>query len=914
MSNETSTVGGFIDNLRRSIAGQQSLGEEDSLRTLALNERRGFRLPTIYSNNDFFLTRSAAWTGHLIPNKRWGFLDGKERENYFRFANNFFERNFPANKDNAGQLLITNHVHSAEEWAQGIMEKYRESAGDQINQLERYVTMSRSVIEQAEFFERETYLFTRMGKRGDSEGIRGFMESMLDVFIGMFGRAGNSEDAQPSPDEKEFWSSQSRSTTDSLSQSWLLPTPIHRRRLEWIVRHLDTPGLPTPDTRPADKAEWDAGEWRTVLSAYTKLVPLGKIKKHFYKCIQVDAPTGEDPVYAAFLPVSDIPAGMAGTVNWLHKSSSLDFPVDASLRFEVIDPDRAERALNRPIFDAEAQQAEDAEAGIRPDEITAIQEQSLRQAKTRTRMQREPMAYWQCVMAVYDSDKEVLRSKVARLMEFYSGNLQVTLECPPKDQRELFYQSMPGSEILVEDWMHRTQANYLAAAAPWLSTSVGDNKGLYQGYTLSEGRKSVPVFFDLQNVVDDEGRAPTEAVTGYPGSGKTVSRGLKVALEDGFKGTTQFIWDPKNDFLPLKQFARRLGLNPDKVKLIDVADPEDSVSLDAFGIAEVSENVDERASVATEVLKKLCQDKMKGDLEGFYDDVISTCVRVVMEREKTHGIHPTMNAVVDLLGEIGNQNFESIPPNHVLSAHEEAWAVRAKRMEMGLKDIRESSLGRLLFRDPKEYGSIAVEPGDMVIFIASKLQTTERGDDSPTQKNIVSDVISGLMTDYIRSLLFLDSLAGKAKSCIFDEWHVISRTSRAAALVDYARRMGRSQRFMVHQLSQYAGDFNRGSLSVVWCSSTDGDTTEAGRCCDLLGIEPDESTVDLLANRLDKGQFLFKDQDGRVALVQVDMMDDDLLDMLNTEATAKAARNADYEERRRLNAEGVSKQAEPATV
>lgn len=43
----------------------------------------------------------------------------------------------------------------------------------------------------------------------------------------------------------------------------------------------------------------------------------------------------------------------AAAESWLHHCSGLDFPVDASVRFEIIDPDRAARLVQRPINAAE---------------------------------------------------------------------------------------------------------------------------------------------------------------------------------------------------------------------------------------------------------------------------------------------------------------------------------------------------------------------------------------------------------------------------------------------------------------------------------------------------------------------------------------------------------------------------------
>src|SRR5699024_7580447 len=132
---------------------------------------------------------------------------------------------------------------------------------------------------------------------------------------------------------------------------------------------------------------------------------------------------------------------------------------------------------------------------------------------------------------VYDTDKEELKKKTRELRSHFEGH-QMRLEVPPGDQRTLFYQSFPGAEITVKDWVQRSNTNALAASMPWLETVVGsdieDQPALYQGYTVIADGKEVkhgtPMFFDLASVADEEGRAPTEFVCGDPGSGKTVSR------------------------------------------------------------------------------------------------------------------------------------------------------------------------------------------------------------------------------------------------------------------------------------------------------------------------------------------------------------------------------------------------------
>lgn len=859
------------------------LKDEDAFRNIAPNEAKGYRLPTVYANNDFLLTKDAAWAGFFIPSKTWGFLDEDNRKRYFLNAKTFYDRIFPAGKDHGGHLIVSNEVYSADDWENELVAR-SPNAGDAFR---KYVHGSRDAIEQHEFFERECYLFTRLGARGEGGGITGFIRSAFETFAVGAGL----DDVQPSEKERAFWQAQSETVDDALRDSWVNALRIPRRRLEWLTRHLDTPGLPTTDTAPADEQEWGAGEWRTVLSSYTSEIDLGVEGKNRYRCVQFDAPVGAGTAYAAYLPVNHIPSGLHYSTNWIHHASTLPFPVDLSLHFEIIDPDRAEKELSRPISDAENQEAEDRDAEVRPDDITAIQQQELRQVKTRVRMQREPIAFWQAVFAVYDTDKDALRSKVTKLIRHYK-DIQFTLECPRDDQRELFYQSFPGSEVLVEDWIHRTDTKYLAAAMPWLSSTVGDRAdqyGIYQGYTVTRDnnghpQRSLPMFHDLQNVVDAEGKAPVEIVSGNPGSGKTVSRGLKPVYEDALRGVTQFVWDPKGDFEPMHLYASRMFLDPAKVKWIDLSDPTASVSLDAFAIAEVdpTRNIDERQTAASDVLRALCGDYITDPQRGLiFRDLIDQAVSTVLRHEKESGVQPTMKRVLDVMGQWRRGEFGD---TEILATDINDWQSCSRMLHDNLLNIEKDTFGRLLFLDPGASGSMKMARGDLIIFVAKQMRVREDNEEH-TRATRIADVISGLMTDFIRSLLILRP-ADEVKAATFDEWHVIRRSSRAPALMDWMRRMGRSRRCMVRQMSQSAKDFDKGSVSTIWCGYCQDDDS-AIASCNLLGIEPSASNKGLLM-ALQPGQFLHRDVHGRVGMVQIDIWDPWLLERFNTQAASKA--------------------------
>lgn len=866
---------------RRAFASNKVLKDEDRNRRLAVNESSACRLPLIYANNDYLLTKDDAWTSFQIPQKRWGFLNRDERKQYFYDANTFFAKVFPNDKESSGKIIVTNRVHTADEWEDSVVEAYKKTASPAFAQ---YVAASKTQIERSEFFDREVYLFSRLGNRGDNAGWVGFLRQFLEFWA----TGADMDDHQPDLEEQEAWDVQSASMVDTLSSSWVEAQPATRRRVEWLIRHLDAAGLPTPEVAPADAAEWGAGELRTTLASYTQEVELGSSAsgQDKFKCLKIDGPTGTS--YAAYLPLSHIRPSIAYSMHWMHHASTLPFPVDIFTDFECIDPERAERDIERPATDAEAQEDEDREAGVRPDDIVLSQQQGLRQAKKDIRMNREPIVYWQSVFCVYDQDKDTLLSKVNRLIKHYR-DIDFELVCPRDDQRELFYQSFPGSKLTMGDWLHRTKTQYLAAAMPWLTSTVGDTgsrRGLYQGYTIVKGQKGVPVFYDLQNVVDAEGKAPTEAVAGFPGSGKTVSRGLKTALEDALRGVTQIIWDPKGDFLSLVRWAKQMRLDPSKVKLIDLYNPNSSVSLDAIALAEVDpeKGIDERSSGAMNVLSALCREFTNAHQQGSRDAryLLRSAVDRVIDEADANGTVAKMELVLQTIELWGKKDFTTFPDD-VPEERVSEWATLCIQMARQLRGVQKSTLGRFLFLDPESAGSMKITQGDMVIFVALKMQTTEPGEE-PTDSTLVADVISGQMTDYIRSLLHIlpDEVP---KAAVFDEWHVIRRVGRAQSLLDWMKRMGRSKRCMVRQMSQSANDFDHGSLSTVWCAQVPDDD-EAEAACDLLGIEASDMNKALLKS-LGKGQFLFRDVHGRVAHVQVDIWDSWLLERFDTSPEAK---------------------------
>lgn len=1195
MTNKT-TLSSLTSRARRRAKALSQLKNEDNNRALKA-DAGPCHLPVIYGNDTFFLTRDEAWTAVRVPNKTRGFLPERTRRSYFSAVQRFYSRDMPSEKENHGQLLVTNRVVTMDEWEAQILDPDSPyNPAGLTSGYQAYVRGSRKAIDNADFSEVTCYLLTCLGKRGQ-QGLVGMADKAVDLVMAGAGM----DDSQPDADEIAFWQPQANGVRRTLAGSWLAGEPVPRRELEWLIRHQDTPGLPTVDVSPSDAQEWGAGAWRTALSSYTEEVALGVRNKKRYTGIKVDGPTGAGTTYAAFLPVAVIPPAIRYDSHWLNYAAGVDFPVDISVHFEVLPAARVEKDLDKVIETADIQQAEAEEVGM-SDTTTATQRASLDQARVDVMMNRSPMMRWQAVMSVYAPTPDLLLDRIEALIQHY-GALQIELKCPPLDQRPLYFQAFPGAPIILDDWMHRTDTAFLASSQPWLDQRVGnsvDVPGDYQGFTLevdSSGnlQRGVPFFYNLFSVVDGQGKAPTEGVIASPGAGKrlpldtpvlaadgtfttighiregdriwgvhgpvtvtslspvkedatgirlvfddgtaltcdpehritlygpdakdptwdlpatgdaptdrlitimagadpddtttppllcraagdvsreadytqaarvleanpvgeywtrdlaeqvlasrgvntaalpvtltaaegaallaegktltlpladpievpdpiegdwralaaairdgdataddisaaytwtiqartnllrylldagtltaplpitsalaglaaatgigthhtaeaiwatgrthrtlvgaeraectpmrcltvdapdhlylagphhhpthnTVSRGLKPVYEDALRGVTQYVWDPKGDFLPLYHHAKDLMLDPDKVKLIDLGDPQVSISLDAFSVAEYDPEaqIDGREASAREVLRLLAQEMVSSDNPdaNIYRSVIDQAVAAVMRTAETTGTQPTMAQVLSLMRSWGSADASTLPEFR-RQARQDAFIDAAEELSRQYAAINRDSMGRLLFLDPTQGGALSVEEGVLTIFVAMKLKTTGPGEEQ-TPTTVVGDTIAAMMVDYIRSLL--SRLPVKVqKAASFDEWHVIKRTKRADALVDWMRRMGRSRRCAVRQMSQSANDLSASSLACVWAGWAT-EESEARASCKLLGIEETQANIEMIMG-LSKGEFIFRDGFKRYARVFVDFWDPSMLRLFNTEAISKA--------------------------
>lgn len=869
--------------IARAIRGEQQLS------TLARGDTDGHRLPIVYGTNDFFLTADGAWVGSQLSrrdrreHREWRFLASDTRKQRYRSALRWFNATFPAGEPNSGHIVVTHKVYSAQEWARRMLEKHPKATPALSSLLQEQVRG----LDGGEHYERDAWLFTRIGDRQGGPGLEGQFQRLVN-----FALSGMGVDlSAPTDAEADFWTEEAAIVNTRLGSGHPGPIPIPRRDVEWVVRHQESPAMPTPDLHPADPAPWGAGVWRTTMSSWTREVRLPGKGKTRYPAVRFVGPTSVEPTYAVFLPVSKIPSRMHFATNWAD-TSNLPFAVDFSCHFERLDPDKSSKRLQKAIHTANSQAAEDAEAGLDSDDKISMQKEGLREAKAQSEMGDMSTLRWQAVFSVFDTDPDRLREKVTQLIEYYRGpGLEMTLEVPADDQRELFYSSLPGSLVLVDSWMHTTSPAYLANSGVWLNEQVGDighEVGFHQGHVVTpSGGSAAPFYFDLLNLARKG--APSEVCVAASGDGKTVSRGLKCVWEHALAGITQTVWDPKRDFRSLYDYAAQLMLDPAKVRLIDLRNHNLSISLDLYAMAEHGDEdgFDERAATVADGLATLCTLNIAdSDLTRSF---LQRLVRRTMEEAAQAGVPPSMQLTLEMAEQMWQEPLQPQDDQDLGARHAQRDQAMAETVATTLSQIKTTANGGLLFRDPELASALTLREGDLLIFIAD-LDTPERNEAPTKLSQCVDLVIAGAMTDFIRSLAFRfpDEMP---IVLTFDEWHAIKSTGRADALLKWLRRIGRSKRIAVRQMSQYPVEFDDDSFAVSWIGGAET-RRDAIKMCQMAKIEESEENVQLLLsmgqNKDVKGRMIFTDQSGVAQLTQTTFVDDMLLDLFETNPDRKA--------------------------
>jgi hypothetical protein len=559
--------------------------------------------------------------------------------------------------------------------------------------------------------------------------------------------------------------------------------------------------------------------------------------------------------------LSDLPESseMPGS-EWLYSAATLPFPVEMSIKVEVMESVEAIKKLSKKKMDIDNQVKNIHEAGANiPIDLQEKQERAL-YLEDEYKKRKNPTFITHVTYGLYHTDLNILKSNCKILQDHYRdfGNVQV--ELPAGDQWLLFNDFIPGSPRYVSDYIQRIPPEKLASGMIGATQVLGDGKGLYIGTT---GTLDHPVFFDPA-LASQENRSPSMTVTGTLGGGKSVLANLLAYQNAAILGGKTLIFDPKGE---RSNWPEDL---PELAGQIQVAtlssSKEDMGKLDPFVM--FFDDIETAKEAAVEILAYLSSTKTN---ERGYSYISQAVNKVASERD------PYLAKCITVLFEMGKTREDALILGEILES------------------FHSLSFAKLLFGTGGER-TIKMDYAINILQVQNlKMPSPEKLPENYSLEEKMSVALMFAIARFATKFIYHDRSI--FKFVLMDEAWALLSTQAGKALADMVVRTGRSLKggaiIVTQNATDVAGDL-AGNIGVKF-AFRDQDTKKIKNTLSYFGLEDTQENIDMIKN-LANGQCLMQDLYGRIGLVQIDVVFQHLFDCFDTRPPVVAAETKTYTE------------------
>ena len=213
-----------------------------------------------------------------------------------------------------------------------------------------------------------------------------------------------------------------------------------------------------------------------------------------------------------------------------------------------------------------------------------------------TSADEESMYKLSYIVRVCADDLDELKRRADEVKDFYD-DLSVKLVRPAGDMLGLHSEFLPASKRYINDYVQYVKSDFLAGLGFGATQQLGENTGIYIGYSVDTGRNVyLQPSLASQGVKGTVTNALASAFIGSLGGGKSFCNNLLVYYSVLFGGQA-VILDPKSERGNWKQTLPEIAHEINIVNL--TSDKENAGLLDPFVIMK---DVEDGATLAKEIL------------------------------------------------------------------------------------------------------------------------------------------------------------------------------------------------------------------------------------------------------------------------------------------------------------------------
>ena len=526
------------------------------------------------------------------------------------------------------------------------------------------------------------------------------------------------------------------------------------------------------------------------------------------------------------------------------------FPVDTSMNVEIVGNKKALTTVRNKKKELKDLDNHAYQAGNETSSNVVEALDSVDELETDLDQSKESMYKLSYVIRVSAPDLDELKRRCDEVKDFYD-DLNVKLVRPAGDMLGLHGEFLPASKRYINDYIQYVKSDFLAGLGFGATQMLGENTGIYIGYSVDTGRNVyLQPSLASQGVKGTVTNALASAFVGSLGGGKSFCNNLLVYYAVLFGGQALLL-DPKSERGNWKEMLPEIAHEINIVNL--TSDKDNAGLLDPFVIMK---NVKDAESLAIDILTFLTGISSR-DGEKF--PVLRKAVRSVTQSDSRGLLH-----VIDEL------RREDTPISRNIADH--------------IDSFTDYDFAHLLFSDGTVENAISLDNQLNIIQVADLVLPDK---DTTFEEYTTIELLSVSMLIVISTfaLDFIHSDRSIFKIVDLDEAWAFLNVAQGETLSNKLVRAGRAMQAGVYFVTQSAYDVSKESLKNnigLKFAFRSTDINEIKQTLEFFGIDKDDENNQKRLRDLENGQCLLQDLYGRVGVVQIHPVFEELLHAFDT--------------------------------
>ena len=526
------------------------------------------------------------------------------------------------------------------------------------------------------------------------------------------------------------------------------------------------------------------------------------------------------------------------------------FPVDTSMNVEIVGNKKALTTVRNKKKELKDLDNHAYNAGSETTSNVVDALDSVDELEADLDQSKESMYKLSYVIRVSAPDLDELKRRCDEVKDFYD-DLNVKLVRPAGDMLGLHGEFLPASRRYINDYVQYVKSDFLAGLGFGATQQLGESTGIYIGYSVDTGRNVyLQPSLASQGVKGTVTNALASAFVGSLGGGKSFCNNLLVYYSVLFGGQAVILY-PKSERGNWKETLPEIAHEINIVNL--TSDRQNTGLLDPFVIMK---DVKDAESLAIDVLTFLTGISSR-DGEKF--PVLRKAIRTVAQSDKR-----------GLLLVIEELRKEDTPLSRNIAEH--------------IDSFTDYDFAHLLFSDGTVTNAISLDNQLNIIQVADLVLPDK---DTTFEEYTTIELLSVSMLIVISTfaLDFIHSDRSIFKIVDLDEAWAFLNVAQGETLSNKLVRAGRAMQAGVYFVTQSSGDVSKESLKNnigLKFAFRSTDINEIKQTLEFFGIDPEDENNQKRLRDLENGQCLLQDLYGRVGVVQIHPVFEELLHAFDT--------------------------------